>query len=52
MCDNFYAASLVADNFPNKIGPEIDANRKPGRKYYQHFHPDRNSHRHIWFITQ
>ena len=49
MCDNQSSALLVAVAFPGFIGPEIDVNQKPGNTYYPHYHPDRNSHRHIWF---
>ena len=49
MCDDFYSANMVAVAFPKRVGPEIDKNQLPGKKYYYHFHPDRYSHRHIWF---
>ena len=51
MCDDISSATLVANGFENPIGPEIDKNQKPGYTYYYHYHPDRNSHRHIWFYT-
>ncbi len=52
MCDDVYSAKMVASGFPGFIGPEIDKNQKPGNSYYFHFHPDRYSHRHIWFYTK
>jgi len=52
MCDNQQSALMVASGFPDFFGPEIDKNRKPGYTYYYHFHPDRDSHRHIWIYTE
>ena len=49
MCDSQQSAFAVASNFPSFIGPEIDKNQKLGFTYYPHYHPDRYSHRHIWF---
>ncbi len=49
ICDNQSSALSVAVEFGIFIGPEIDSNRKTGYTYYYHYHPDRNSHRHIWF---
>ena len=50
-CDDEFSAREVAQYFKNYIGPEIDKYQKPGYKYYPHFHPDRYSHRHIWFYN-
>jgi len=49
MCNNELNAYRVASVFPNYIGKEIDKYQKPGNTYYWHFHPDRNSHIHIWY---
>jgi len=51
ICDNEKSAFMVSVFFPEYIGPEIDLNQKPGNVYYYHYHPDRNSHRHIWYYT-
>ena len=50
MCDNRYYAYEVAKKFKyHLLKPEIDKIQIPGNKYYYHYHPDRNSHRHIWY---
>ncbi len=49
ICDNKNSALSVAIGFGIFIGPEIDKNKKPNHVYYWHYHPDRDSHRHIWF---
>ncbi len=51
MCDTQQNALSVAVKFRGFIGPEIDKNQKSGYKYYYHYHPDRNSHRHIWIYN-
>ncbi|MBE6144280.1 MAG: RHS repeat-associated core domain-containing protein [Firmicutes bacterium] len=51
MCDNQFSAHQVAQRFVGYIGPEIDKKQLPGNKYYCHYHPDRTSHRHIWFYS-
>ena len=51
MCDDQASALAVAINFNGFIGPEIDKYQKPGYTYYDHYHPDRYSHRHIWYYN-
>lgn len=51
MCDDKKSAELVASYFPEPRGPEMDMNKKPGNTYYNHYHPDNYSHRHIWYYN-
>lgn len=50
MCDTKIFAEAVAFEFPTHTKCEIDQRQKPGYTYYRHYHPDRFSHRHIWFL--
>lgn len=49
MCDDHDSAYMVATIFPEHTNYEIDKKQKNGNVYYWHYHPDRYSHRHIWF---
>ncbi len=48
MCANQDAARwiLVANLYTNAVGPEIHGSSG----YYWHYHPNRNSHTHIWYL--
>jgi len=46
MCDDSGSALMVAVMFPGFI---LDPPHG-GTGYYPHYHPDRTSHRHIWFM--
>ena len=48
-CDNQISALSVVLPFEERLGPEIHGGNDPTARYYPHYHPDRNSHRHIWF---
>ena len=47
MCANENAAKtiLLVNGYANAVGPEIH-----GVGYFPHYHPNRNSHTHIWFF--
>lgn len=47
MCANEPAAKwlVVINGYWNYVGPEIHGDEG----YYWHYHPNRNSHTHIWF---
>ena len=53
MCANEAAARAIvfANGYVNAVGPEIHLRGTDISGYFYHFHPNRNSHVHIWFYS-